>query len=481
MKTSIACRLSTSLAVTVAVIFSFTGCKDNPVNEKPGTPENDDKDTVEITAPFPEKAISDYFKSALKGEDTLFNEYHAMKDYGSIGENREKIWEIWKSANESISEELLPSPDDLENPAEHSWNLPAELEPNAIMPFYYGAKGSAPSEGYPLFVYLHGSGPKDAEWSTGLSLCKGFDDNPSIYFIPQIPNEGEYYRWWQKAKQYAWEKLLRLAFLADDINPDRIYFFGISEGGYGSQRLASYYADYLAGAGPMAGGEPLKNAPAENCANIAFSLRTGADDNGFYRNTLTGYAKDAFDMLEAAHPGMYVHDIELIPGYGHSIDYYRTTPWLKQYERNPYPKYVAWENYEMDGMYRKGFYNIAVLERSNQDFSTRTFYEMSIYGNEITMTVDDIRYTTTEKDPIYGIEMQFSKDRTPSQKGRFIVYLCPELVNLDEEVTLTVNGKVAFEGLLEPELKHIVNSCAIFFDPHRLYPAAIEVDLSNLQ
>lgn len=90
MKTSIACRLSTSLAVTAAVIFSFTGCKDNPVNEKPGTPENDDKDTVEITAPFPEKAISDYFKSALKGEDTLFNEYHVMKDYGSIGENRKK-------------------------------------------------------------------------------------------------------------------------------------------------------------------------------------------------------------------------------------------------------------------------------------------------------------------------------------------------------------------------------------------------------
>ncbi len=62
----------------------------------------------------------------------------------------------------------------------------------------------------------------------------------------------------KKSKQFAWEKLLRLAFVSGNINPDKVYFFGISEGGYGSQRLASYYADYLAGAGPMAGGEPLK-------------------------------------------------------------------------------------------------------------------------------------------------------------------------------------------------------------------------------
>lgn len=89
--------------------------------------------------------------------------------------------------------------------------------------------------------------------------------------------------------------------------------------------------DYLAGAGPMAGGEPLKNAPAENCAHIAFSLRTGADDRGFYRNILTGYVKEEFERLQTLHPGLYTHQIELIPGKGHSIDYRPTTPWLKQY------------------------------------------------------------------------------------------------------------------------------------------------------
>ena len=64
--------------------------------------------------------------------------------------------------------------------------------------------------------------------------------------------------------------MLRLAFASGDIDPDRIYITGISEGAYGTQRLASFFADYLAGGGAMAGGEPLKNAPAENLANTPF-------------------------------------------------------------------------------------------------------------------------------------------------------------------------------------------------------------------
>ncbi len=62
-------------------------------------------------------------------------------------------------------------------------------------------------------------------------------------------------------------------------------------------------------------------------------LLTGANDRGFYRNKLTQRTKDAFDKLEKANPGNFIHRIELIPGMGHGIDYKLTTPWLKQYTR----------------------------------------------------------------------------------------------------------------------------------------------------
>ena len=118
----------------------------------------------------------------------------------------------------------------------------------------FRSKGDA--EQYPLFLYLHGSGPRDQEFQTGLLLAKRFADAPSVYFIPQIPQEGKWYRWWQRSKQWAFEKLLRQWLLSASVDPNRLYVFGISEGGYGSQRLASFYADYWAAAGPMAGGEP---------------------------------------------------------------------------------------------------------------------------------------------------------------------------------------------------------------------------------
>ncbi len=330
-----------------------------------------------------------------------------------------------------------------------------------------------------MYLYMHGSGDKNNEWKNGIRFATElFEDAPSVYFIPQIPNTGNYYRWYQKSKQFAWEKLLRLALASGQIDPNKIYFFGISEGGYGSQRLASFYADYLAGAGPMAGGEPLKNAPVENCRNIAFSLRTGANDNGFFRNTLTQYTKDEFDRLQSANPGSFEHNIQLIPGMGHGIDYSPTTPWLKNYTRDPYPKTVSWENFEMDGLYRDGFYNLYVNERSNNDANSRSYYEMSITGNAITLNVQTVKYQTTETNS--GIDMKFAKTYTPATKGKITVYLSPELVDMAQPVTLTVNGKTAFNDNVGLDTKHLINSCGIFFDPERLYPAAIEVDLSTL-
>ena len=421
--------------------------------------------------------IATYFANSLKGEKVEYSISKKVKK-NEVNQWCDSVWACWKSANYEASEEKLGALSPLSASTASKWNMPEGSEPNAVMPYYWGTKGQVdPNKGYPLFLYIHGSGPKENEWSTGLKICSRFDDAPSLYFIPQIPSEGQYYRWWQKAKQFAWEKLLRQALLLGEIDPNRVYVFGISEGGYGSQRLASFYADYWAAAGPMAGGEPLKNAPAENCSNIAFSLRTGDKDTGFYRNTLTGYALEAFDSLAHQHPGHFIHKIELIPGMGHSIDYRPTTPWLKQYVRNPYPRYVSWENFEMDGIYRTGFYNLYVKERSDEEGKSRTYYEMNISGNDISLKVNEVVYEVIEKDPRWGIEMKFAKKYVQAHKGKVIIYLCDKLVDLNEKVTLTVNGKKVFEGKMKADLKNIVNSCAAFFDPQRLYPASIEVEL----
>ena len=283
------------------------------------------------------KRIKEYFTQSLQDVDCSYSNNKKVK-IKNIAKARAAVWECWSEAVNSYSEEKLISPFSIDEPRDTGyWHLPEALEPSAVMPYYFIEKGEQPEAGYPLFLYMHGSGPKKNEWATGFRLCHSYADTPSLHFIPQIPNEGEYYRWAIQSKQWAWEKLLRLAFLNENIDRNRIYFYGISEGGYGSQRLASFYADYLAGAGPKAGGEPLKNAPMENLAYIAFSLRTGEMDYGFGRNTMTDNAAKTIAKLAEEHPGLYKNFKEIVPGMGHSLNYAPTPPRLRTHTRKPRP------------------------------------------------------------------------------------------------------------------------------------------------
>lgn len=389
-----------------------------------------------------------------------------------VADARQRVWSEWQKRYDQQARMNLPA-QELTDGWHFTWTLPADLEPNADWNYYWGHKGDTSSP-LPLFVYLHGSGPRDGEWKTGYRLAHWFDDAPCYYYIPQIPQEGQWYRWYQRSKQWAYERLFTLAFATGRIDPDRVYLFGISEGGYGSQRLASFYADYLAAAGPMAGGEPLKNAPVENCSNIGFSLLTGAQDKGFYRDELTYWTQQAFDSLQVRNPGRYAHRVNLIPGRGHHIDYRLTTPWLSHFRRNAQPRVFDWEDFEMDGRRRDGFYNLQVLERSD---AYRQMYRMAIDGQDVRLTVEDVAYTTTQRDSIWGIEMRFARAFTPSTAGKVRLYLSEELVDLSKPVTVYINGRKAFHGRLDLDERWMKESLKLFGDPRRIFPAAVELEL----
>ena len=355
-----------------------------------------------------------------------------------------------------------------------TWTLPDSLEPNAKMNFYLGVKGDMPKDGYPVFLYLHGSGPREHEWANGLRLAKMFQDGPSMYIVPQIPQEGAWYRWWQRSKQWTWERILHILMSMPEVDKNRIYVFGISEGGYGSQRLASFYADYWAAAGPMAGGEPLINAPVENLAHVPLSFLTGDKDFMFYRHLLTKTTGEKLDSMQRLFPNEYKHRVELIPDKGHSIDYTPTTPWLARHKRNAQPRHFIWENLEMDGLKRNAFYNLQVLEETD---AYRTRYEFTANAdNSIDIKVDGVKYNATWKDPHWGIDMLFSKDLTPAQHGNLRVFLSDQLVDLKKKVTVRINGKQVFCGKVKSSKKTRKLSQELWGDPMRDFKHAVEVN-----
>ena len=227
----------------------------------------------------------------------------------------------------------------------------------------------------------------------------------------------------------------------------------------------------------MAGGEIPSDAPAENCGHIGFSLRTGALDFMFARDLLTARTHELFDSLHQCYPTEYRHHIELIPGRGHGIDYSPTTPWLAHFTRVVHPKHFIWEDFPMDGIYRRGFYNIAIHERDTTEGNNRTRYEMTITGNTIDLTIERVTYEVMEREPKWNIPIRHNKHYTPVKGGCFTLYLSDDMVDFTQKVTLYVNGKRVYYGKPKADARHLINSCATFFDPERVYATGIEVTL----
>lgn len=483
--------------MSMSVCITGMSCSDEPEKDEPEqtdpTPDptpDPDPDPEPTPDPAPSTdSIGDYFKASLEGKTLpslggaspiTQDEYDAVKA---------ELWNKWKDVNKSLSEDRLPSPVSLDNvnfdnpSPTATWSLP-----DGRMSVLYGYKGSRPDGGYPLFIGLHGSG-NDAhyEWSVSADWFDYFSDAPSIYFIPKSPQGGTKCRWYQPSRQQAWERVIRQAYLADDVNPDKIYFMGISEGAYGTERLASFYADYLAGAGPIAGGEPLYSHPAENTANIAYCQQTGENDTMYGRSRVVRNAMSEWKRLEEEHPGYYVHKIDLQPGKGHGCDYTKTTPWLKKYSRNPWPKYVYWENFGLGNVNgesyacREGFYNLRAIkgQYGKTDGELRDAYEMTIDGNNIDLKVYGVSRKADQwvesKEEGWSMNVGAKVTREPATKGTVRIYLNKELVDLSKPVTVTVNGAKKFEGTVTLDRRTMIESLALYFDPARIFPASIDV------
>ena len=134
------------------------------------------------------KKVSSYFSKMLNGECAGYKGKDKIKP-ADIEDARKAVWECWSNAVMALDEEKLIAPFSTDEPRDTGyWKLPEQLEEHAVMPYYFIKKGEQPKEGYPLFLYMHGSGEKNREWETGIRLCDSYDDAPSLHFIPPIPN-----------------------------------------------------------------------------------------------------------------------------------------------------------------------------------------------------------------------------------------------------------------------------------------------------
>lgn len=419
-------------------------------------------------------AQEEYFRKAIATDRVpSAASFDKSLKIAQVPAERRRLWADWCRAVRDVETQTLPPFDSLSRKQSQVLLLPDSLDKANEMPYYWGFKGKVhAADGVANMLCIHGSGERDAEWEANYSWAMVYDDAPARYIIPQTPLGGPC-RWYFRSRQWAWRWMWLQLTALHGADANRMYVFGISEGGYGSQRMASFYADYLAGAGPMAGGEPLENCPPENLRHTAFSLLSGENDYMYCRNRLVEIAARQLDSLQRLCPDDYVHRVALQPGRGHGIDYRPTTPWLRQYTRRTRPRHVTWEDFAMDGVRRRGFYNIRVTERPAG--SDRLRWDMDIEGDTIRIAVRRVAYEPVQIDPTFGMTIENKKTYRPAIGGRFTLYLDEELVDLRRPVTVLVNGRVAWHGRLRPDRRRMMESLATWLDPDRIYPCGLDL------
>ncbi|MHC5026088.1 MAG: transglutaminase domain-containing protein [Planctomycetota bacterium] len=277
--------------------------------------------------------------------------------------------------------------------------------------------GAAPADGRSLWISMHGGGgaPKrvnDGQWANQIKL---YEPAEGIYIAPRAPAD-TWDLWHRPQVDVLFDRLIETYVAARGVNPDRVYLLGYSAGGDGVFQLAPRMADRFAAASMMAG-HPNETKPL-GLRNLPFAIFMGGEDGAYDRNGVAAEWEKKLASLQADDPDGYPHKVTIYDGLGHWMNGRdaEALPWMAAFERNPWPTAIVWHQ---DDVTHTRFYWLSIAEGTARP---RTTIRASVDGQTVTIQVEKIT----------GITLR----------------LRDELIDLDQPITVLVNGQTVHDGLV---------------------------------
>lgn len=339
-------------------------------------------------------------------------------------------------------------------------------------PYVFLAKGDKPATGWPLYICLHGGGGNGKakgphswrvntrEWRAQKMLFDRVYKPGGLYFIPRMADDRRG-RWWHDHNQIAFEQVIEQAILFRDVDPNRVYLMGISEGGYGAIRFAGNCPDRFAATGGMAAAEPMRTSPPENMRNVAMRIDIGEKDTMFDRVGLARRMGERLAELRAADPDGYDYAVNVQAGRGHGIDYSLTPQWLAERVRNPRPKRVVWTVQKFDSRVAQQHYWVRLGAKPDD---LPWFIEARFDRGDLIVTV--------ERPSANG-------GREPVTSGSLVILLDDRLASLDYNIDIVVNGKALPPIRVQRSLEVMLRTMAERCDPESCFCAEVLIDLAG--
>jgi poly(3-hydroxybutyrate) depolymerase len=308
--------------------------------------------------------------------------------------------------------------------------------------------GKPPADGRSLWISLHGGGGAPAEvndqqWQNQIRL---YEPPEGLYIAPRGPTN-TWNLWHEGHIDDFFDRLIENCVLVAGVNSNRIYLMGYSAGGDGVYQIAPRMADRFAAASMMAGHPG--NASPLSLRNLPFAIFAGENDSAYRRNKIAAEWGGKLDVLAREDPGGYPHRVNVYPGLGHWMNRKdaEAVPWMAKLTRDPWPKKVVW--HQSPRLHNR-FYWLSLPEGvAKADTTVRA----SVENNHITIDAPEV--------------------------PRLVLRLHDRLVDLDQALKVTLNGKTVFEGKVTRQADAILKSLQQRSDPNGAATALLEVGVTN--
>ncbi|MBX2852453.1 MAG: hypothetical protein KTR15_11995 [Phycisphaeraceae bacterium] len=290
-----------------------------------------------------------------------------------------------------------------------------------------------PDAGYPAYISMHGGGAfpaerNDRQWAIHQ---KRYPALRGLYICPRAARN-TWDQWHEQHMCGLIDTLVRALLLRDDIDPDRIYLTGFCSGGNGVYQLGPILADRWAAVSATKG--IPEGPPLENLRNCPIDIQWAEDDPdtidrpGMNRATVN----ELYDLHNADRGGYTFRELEHWK-QGKSVNDQSTIKWLARHTRDPYPHRIVWVQ------------NSNTRESSNP--LRHTFYYLAISPDETWDGTGPDRITADLDAANNAIHL------TAAGYDKVMLRLNDAMLDLDADITVTLNGQTVHDGPVERRLE----------------------------
>jgi len=312
-----------------------------------------------------------------------------------------------------------------------------------------------PARRYRVCVYLHGGVNRPEPWEKGEDWWRRFDRFDAAPQISVFPSAWRASPWWRRGQIENLKGILDRVKRDYNVDENRVYLFGVSDGGtgvfYHAFEAPTPWAAFFAFIGhPSVLQSPATGADGaifpENLAGAALYVVNGERDRLYpadrVRAFVDAYRAKGADIVFRAMPGG--HNTRWWNGERDALEAF-----MQAHPREPYPDRIAWRTDSPERSPRNRW--LVVEELAPGVDSGRV--EVSRDGNDFDARTEGVR--------------------------RYRLLLSPEAVDFARPIRIVTNGAVSFEGRIEPSAATLLLWAAVDDDRAMLFGADAPVEVET--